>query len=115
MKKKIKIILFISVIVLLLGYFTTNVFMHNSLIYFGDTKEDIKSMLMARYRPGNCYGMPPGVGEPNIKIEKQSKGWHYIIEDGQCCDITIHEGVVEHKGWMNVINETKTSSYQEPC
>lgn len=82
---------------------------------YRDSGADVKTMLIAHYKPGTCYGMPPGAAEPNVTLEKQLDGWHYIIEDGQCCEITRYVGVVKIEGRDKSIQETSTNKYIKPC
>ncbi len=114
MSKKYRLILLIIVGVLSVGSITTYLFIRTASSY-GDSETDIKSMLIAHYKPGTCYGMPPGGGEPNTTLEKQTDGWHYKVEDGQCCDITAYEGVVKGEGRHKSIKETTTNTHKTAC
>ena len=72
-------------------------------------------MLIAHYDPGSCYGIPPSQEEPEIKIVKEASGWHYNVQDGKCCDITIYEGTVTGEGARKRIDESSKSNKSVPC
>lgn len=116
MSKKYKLILPILVGVLLVGLITSYLPIRNNNSSYGDTDTDIRSMLIAHYKPGTCYGMPTFTeGEPNITLDKQANGWHYKVEDGQCCDIISHEGVVNGKGRHKSIKENAANASKTAC
>ena len=82
---------------------------------FSNTEAEIKKMLIAKYDPGSCYGMPGPDTEPLIELVKDGSNWRYKVEDGRCCTVNTFEGVVIGEGNYRKITEAKKETRSVPC
>ncbi len=82
-----------------------------------NAEADIKKMLIAKYDPGSCYGMPgpDAEKEPKIELAKDGDSWRYKVEDGRCCTVTEFEGVVVGEGSSRKITETRKEVRSVAC
>lgn len=112
MKKSAKYIL--PAVVLLL---TTGGFFLVKNYRSSNTEADLKKILVAKYNPGSCYGMPGPDAEkdPTIELVKDGDSWRYEVEDGRCCTVTAYEGVVNGEGEYRKITETKKETRSVAC
>ncbi len=82
---------------------------------YSGTEASARQVLIDHYNPSTCYGMPPGTGEPWIKIEKDGDNWEYVVADGNCCEVTKYEGMLIIRDDTAGIDEARSYTENVPC